>query len=406
LRLLLTDREYQGKTALVIALTSHHARNQLLEQHFRPLLEWEDAKGRRRGLEQGVDYTLELAPQIKLTFSNGSKILFASLEAKQNLSGYSVSIVMADEIDKDAVTPEIWNVITSRARGESEFPRIIATCNPANQSHWLYERYFSLAEQSIAIPGTWCGTVTIYDNSFLSALDVRNAEERYSYSALDSRRLLYGEWVNLEGMVFTAFERARDLYNPESVHIGDAWPKWAGLDFGYNDPTACLWIAKNPADNRYYVYREYYEKGRTPEQNAQELLKGRGKPRYFVCDHYAETLQTYKALGLPVKIASKGKGSIEAGIALLNQLLSQDRLRISKACVNFIRELESYAYDHRTNMPKKNQADHAIDAARYVLWDVAGKAKGGLVVTPRMITQDTRDPLKPPSIPEGNRLAA
>ena len=368
---LLENPLYIGKTALVVGMTTHHCENQLWEQNFKKILQWTDKKGRQRGLIEGVHFKLTKKPQMKVEFSNGSTILFASLEAKQNLAGFSVSIVFADELDKTDI--EWWNLIQSRARGESERNIIFATCNPQNKSHWLYKRYVENYEKGIPNEGVWYGTVTIDDNKFLSDQDKQDAKNRYAYSAHEYRKAILGEWISTDGLVYSQFDRDKHSYDSSQVNIGIEWPKWAGLDFGYNDATAGVYVARNPENNAYYVYREYYESGRTPEINAKHLkqkTRTGDNPAYFVSDHYTETVETYRNQGLNIKLADKGKGSIMAGISIVQQLLFQNRLYIDRSCINLIRELETYQWDQKTGEPKKHQSDHALDAIRYVMFDL------------------------------------
>lgn len=371
---LLENPLYIGKTALVVALTSHHAENQLLEQIFRPILSGAtDRKGNAVGLIEDLDYTVTKKPQLKIEFFNGSKILFASLQADNNLAGYSVSMAYADELDKVS-DEKIWSLIQSRVRGESDYGFSIATCNSdQGQSHWLYQRYFGPQENDGIVPtGCYLETLKARDNKFLSEQTMLTLKNMCFGDGRLEAQYLEGQWVSLAGMVFSEFDMKRHVYEPRTkdnrsgvIEMGLDWPRYVGMDFGFGDETAAYWIAKRPEDGAYFIYREYYQGGNTPRQNYENIKRSMFGNEYitkWVSDVAPEVRLTYREFGLPLQAASKGKGSVMQGVLMMKQLFFENKLFVSNRCENLIRELLRYAWDPRTNEPKKNQSDHGIDS--------------------------------------------
>lgn len=92
--------------------------------------------------------------------------------------------------------------------------------------------------------------------------------------------------------------------------------------------------------------------------------------------------------GLIFKPSTKRQGDKEEGIAVINELMCQNRVIISTTCVNTIWEIDNYYKDDRGNYIKKN--DHEIDNFRY------------LTKMARIVIKET-EPLTPTSKPRKAR---
>ena len=81
-----------------------------------------------------------------------------------------------------------------------------------------------------------------------------------------------------------------------------------------------------------------------------------------------------KRHGLNVREVSK---DIEAGIDRVRELFKANKLKIHESCINFISELETYAYPEKKSeqnfkeIPIKEN-DHLCDSARYALFMHSG----------------------------------
>ena len=371
LRHLLDNPMFVGKKALVVGLTASHCREQLIPE-FKKILTYERKPGQNAGYVEGKDYIITYSPTLKITLPRGSEIIFKSLEAGSNLAGFNVAIAFADEIDK--VQLDTWNEVQNRVR-DTAGGFTIGTCNPSNKSHWLYERYFQFFDEHGVPPdGTWLEYLTMYDNPAIKH-KWADYEKQYGYSNLERERALMGRFVSMQGCVYNGFDRERHTKERDQINIGTEWEVNAGVDFGFKDPTACLWVARTP-ENKFVVFREHYEAEKTISYHAGIIKSGTNgqikKPAKIYSDHYSETVQTYREHGVDLTLADKGKGSIYQGISLIAQLLADDRLLITRNCTSLIREFETYQYNPRTNEPL-DKNNHALDALRYVLTEMEGK---------------------------------
>ena len=89
--------------------------------------------------------------------------------------------------------------------------------------------------------------------------------------------------------------------------------------------------------------------------------------RIMYCDSAEpKSIEELRRLGIIAKAATKGPGSISAGISLLKEF----QIILSKESKNAIKEYYSYSWDELKdgtliNKPKPNQTDHFCDSLRY-----------------------------------------
>jgi phage terminase large subunit-like protein len=160
---------------------------------------------------------------------------------------------------------------------------------------------------------------------------------------------------------------------PESEYLVDPfaipkhWPKFGGLDVGWNK-TAAIWGAIEPETNIIYLYSEHYRGDAEPSIHAQSI-KARGEWIPLAIDTAArgrsqidgENLyQMYQDLGLSLLNADK---SVETGLYTCWQLLSEGRIKVFKTLTNFLNEIRLYRRDEKGKIIKTN--DHLMDSWRY-----------------------------------------
>jgi len=98
-------------------------------------------------------------------------------------------------------------------------------------------------------------------------------------------RMFYlGQFARPEGLVYQEFDPAKHVVEPFRIPAG--WRRIIGIDFGYNNPTAAIWLAVNP-DGVVYAYREYYQRNKLPQESGQEIkrLSQDERIELAACDH-------------------------------------------------------------------------------------------------------------------------
>lgn len=211
--------------------------------------------------------------------------------------------------------------------------------------------------------------------------------ERYIKSIPEDLRELrtIGKFTTLAGAVFKEFRRSIHVIDP--IRIPRDWRKIRGLDFGFNNSTACVWIAEDH-DGRYYVYDEHYRSQAMIAEHVRAINKREwdySQPWYgpTYSDHEAQTRNQYMVEGIPCTPARK---SVNPGIELLRSLMmvqgdGKPRLFIFNNCENLIREVQGYRYPEGTtgrnpiDEPMKKD-DHAVDAMRMAIYSDHVRSSG------------------------------
>ena len=77
--------------------------------------------------------------------------------------------------------------------------------------------------------------------------------------------------------VLPQFSRATHVIN--SFTIPEEWPRFRGIDPGYNNPCAVVWVAQD-GDGTFYVYDLFYEREHTVEKVASAVKARTGRQRF------------------------------------------------------------------------------------------------------------------------------
>lgn len=239
----------------------------------------------------------------------------------------------------------------------------------------------------------------------------------------EGRARLYGEWHRSSGLVL-------DEWNAGVHWIEPLWERppadmslYRGIDHGQVNPMGCLSLAVDK-DGNVFVYREYYQRGRTVFQNAKAIVEAAGNELVEVGNErgtvndsggvifrrYEERFREeyvlkqvmdsrsfalpdansgkplgwlYRCAGLRVNKAS-GKFS-DHWVPLVQALLHIDirrrhvvtgemgapRLYVFNTCVNFKREVEHYVWEEQKGQGKdpsekpRKKDDHLMSCLQY-----------------------------------------
>ena len=177
-----------------------------------------------------------------------------------------------------------------------------------------------------------------------------------------------------QGLVFKEFVRSIHVYKDKQIDE-DAF--LGGVDFGFTNPAAITSV-KRDKRGIYWVFDEYYERGKTDAQVA-EVVAAKEFNKVYPDPENAGAIKELKDRRVNVCEVLKGPGSIKAGIDKMRELFKQGRLKIHVSCINLIWELETYHYPKKVlegnekEVPVKEN-DHLIDSLRYlILMDAKNK---------------------------------
>jgi len=167
----------------------------------------------------------------------------------------------------------------------------------------------------------------------------------------------------------------------EPFEIPSHWPKICGIDFGWEHPTAAVWLAWDRDSDTVYQYAEYRQNRLTAQQHAP-AIKARGQWVPCVWPHDGMSHEKgsgltladqYRSQGLNMTIdhfrnppapGSKGKGDIkiEPGINALHQAMQNSQFKVFNTCTQTIEEKNQY---HRVDGVIYAVDDDLMSALRY-----------------------------------------
>lgn len=288
----------------------------------------------------------------------GGKIYFGSADNPFSLEGVHVYAAWMDEAGQ--MKREAWDVVLRRVGFYGG--RVLITTTPYNLG-WLkteiYDRWKS-GDKNYEV---------VQFPSIMNPAYPREEFER-AQATLPSwkfKMFYLGEFAKPEGLVYEEFDSSRHIIN--SFPIPPEWRRVMGVDFGYNNPTAAVWIAISP-DDVMYVYREYYERNKIPQESGTDILRlceGESIDAVFCDPSDPASIEEYRRIGLPARGANN---AVKEGIENVIGRLKTDRLFVFKGLNNLLDEIENYRWkvhnDSIVDEPVK-EYDHAVDALRYAI---------------------------------------
>jgi len=311
-----------------------------------------------------------------------SRVMFGELKDPESYKSLNLGWFGIDEATE--VSRDGWLMLLSRLRRPGIPPaayKALAATNPG--PGWFRDLFVRNPDSDhVFVPSL------PRDNPHLPP--TYEADLRKVYPELWVQRLLDGNWNVFEGQVFTEWDQHVHIIDP--FDPPPQWPVWAGLDYGSTNPAACIWLTRDP-DGNTYAFREYYQKGRTPHDQAADIV-AMGAPPLIYGDP-ATRAKTLERQGIFMSVMDQWRegglnvvsanNEIMAGLMLIKTLLTcrpdqyfprtglagSPRMFVTRNCWNLIREVEGLAWQRPrsddVNAPEKpvDARDHAIDAARY-----------------------------------------
>lgn len=300
-----------------------------------------------------------------------SEILFRGIKTSsgdqtanlKSLQGITTWILdEAEELVDESVFDKInWSV---RQKGKQN--RIIIMLNPSTKEHWIYKRFF----ESVGVQEGFCGSkgdVTYIHTSYLDNLE--NLEQSFlddiqrvkETNIKKYNHVILGGWLDkAEGVVFTNWEFG--TFNPNNLQTS------FGQDYGFSiDPTTLVEVAIDKAKKIIYIKEHLYKSKLTTSEIAH-INKSIAGNKLIVADSAEPRLiDELVKLGCRVVPTAKGAGSINAGIAIM-----QDYKLIIEG-ENIGKELNNYVYTDKGSKLFCDNWNHAIDAIRYnVSYNLSG----------------------------------
>jgi hypothetical protein len=316
-----------------------------------------------------------------LSLTNGSEVLFRSLDEPDRVRGLNLAWFWLDEAP--LCGHYAWEVLKGRLRQRSFEPAGWATGSPKGRDD--FARDFELA----SLPGHRLFRASTRAN-------LRNLPPGYvedlGYTGPFADQEIEGLFVAFEGLVYRFDASAGGhLRTPEP---GTTFRRViGGVDWGYTNPTAALVFGLD-GDRRAWQLDEFYERRAGLRERvlpALVELTRRYAVQVWYCgpdepEHIDALKAALSAAGLPCQ-ARVADNAVVPGIQTVTaQLAPRDDgthgLYVDPRCKATLAEFGSYCYatvDRTRRDPAEQplkQGDHAMDATRYALHtELAGAAR-------------------------------
>lgn len=303
-----------------------------------------------------------------IELSNGSTIRMGSVSTVDSCVGRSYDLIVFDEAALSADGEDAFNVAL-RPTLDKPNAKAIFISTPRGKNNWFskfYQRGFSEDFPE------WCSMTADYsENERMKESDV--AEARRSMSKAEFEQEYMASFSSFEGQIYSyKSENTMDYVGNDECEI------FAGCDPGYRDPTAFVVIAYNPVEDCFHVVDEYLESEATTSKHALafvEMIQKWGVDNIFI-DSAAAQFASDLAYIYDIPTI-KAKKDVLPGIAYVQNIVEQQRLRVDPRCVHTLAMLDQYRWSIKETAegvgkekPLHDEYSHMADALRYALYTI------------------------------------
>ena len=298
-----------------------------------------------------------------IELSNGSTIRMGSLSTVDSCVGRSYDLIIFDEAALGSDGEAAFNVAL-RPTLDKPNSKAIFISTPRGRNNWFsqfYQRGFSNEFPE------WVSLQADYsENTRMAESDVQEARRSMSRAEFEQEYL--ASFTVFEGQIYSL--AATDVCEPPEDLRGEAI---AGCDPGYRDYTAFCVIVYDQVSDCFWIVDEYLANEATTQQHAEKFTE-------FVVKWGIETIfidsaaaQFASDLAYIYDVATtKAKKDVLPGIAYVQTLVAQGRLKVSPHCTHCLAVFDQYRWDTKEGLqrerPKHDDYSHMADAIRYALY--------------------------------------
>ena len=316
---------------------------------------------RRTGIADAIDTAF-----VKHVSGKVSQLGFKSYDqGREKFQGTRKQVIHLDEEPPLDIYDECF--MRTAAIGGAEQGVVLMTMTPLQGLTELIHGYTENRVSGQALEGKVFIQAGWEDNPHISAEERADLMRRFASRPHELEARMKGVPSLGSGMIYPVTEESV-ICHP--FDIPDTWKRCFGMDFGWTNPTAGVWLAINPDTDIAYAYSEYAQSELSPQTHANNILT-RGAWIPGVCDPAGQAggqadgealIEKYEAHGLRLQ---KADNSVESGIQEVLERFQNGRLKIFSTCEGLLSERRMYARDEKGRVIKKN--DHRLDALRYAV---------------------------------------
>ena len=298
-----------------------------------------------------------------IELSNGSTIRMGSLSTVDSTVGRSYDLIIFDEAALGEGGEAAFNVAL-RPTLDKPQAKAIFISTPRGRNNWFSQFYNRGFDENFP---EWISLQADYtENTRMAESDV--AEARRSMSKAEFEQEYLASFTVFEGQIY-ALKEDDVCEIPEDLR-GEAF---AGCDPGYRDATAYCAIVYDWNRDCFFIVDEYLKSEKTTAEHAQAFTEINDKHGVEVTFIDSAAAQFAGDLAYLYNISTtKAKKDVLPGIAYVQTLLQQGRLKVAPHCTNVRAMFDQYRWDQREGLqrerPMHDDYSHMADAVRYALY--------------------------------------
>lgn len=336
--------------------------------------------------------------------------------SKNKIQGNTLKGALADEV---CLYPKSFiNMLDTRLSLPGA--KMFMTANPEGPNHFMRTEFIlredEINEKSSNGKAFKAWNFTMEDNLSLDE-DYKN-DLKATLRGVFYRRLVLGEWVAAEGLIYDMYydedvldlvEKNRDgtpnenlgniIYPSHVVNTGELLRGanrtrfkhyLVGVDYGITNPTAFVMLGYDEYFGPKYIVKEYYYDSKNqPEQRqktdgefANDLvgfIRGYNVSSIFIDPSAASFKVECLRKGL---FTTDANNDVIDGIRYVSTMFAGYELYVDEKCENIRRELQEYSWEPSEKSKGKDipikDKDHTLDSLRYILYTNFGLYGNGI----------------------------
>lgn len=298
-----------------------------------------------------------------IELSNGSTIRMGSLSTVDSCVGRSYDLIIFDEAALGDGGEEAFNV-SLRPTLDKPGSKAVFISTPRGKNNWFAQFYNRGWTEEYS---EWCSLHADYlENPRMSVSDIEEARRSMSRQHFEQEYM--ANFNSYEGQIYQF-----DPVNIVEWSHRDNIEFIGGLDPGYRDPTAFVVIAYDHQTETFHVVAEYLEAETTTSEHAR-AIKGL-QETWGVDPIFIDSASAQFAADLAYNydIATvKARKQVLEGIAYVQTVIDQGRLKVSPHCKHTLETLDQYQWDTNNVLTKEkplhSRVSHIADALRYAIY--------------------------------------
>lgn len=364
-------------------------------------------------LIEGIHYVTRLSP-MQIRFFNGSEFIFKGMDKSEKLKSiHGISIVWIEECSE--VKYEGIKEILGRLRHATLSNHIIYTTNPVSKSNWVFKHFFKRPvenEEKEVIEQVIQDDIELYekrviktdkryyhhsvveDNPFVPIDYIERLDELKTYDYDQYRVAKLGQFGTHGLRVLPQLEKQDFDKVMNIIESNKQLLFFNGMDFGFETSyNALVRCAVDHKERILYIYWEYYTKGKTDPEIAEDIKEFKTTQELIKSDSAEpKAIKYYRQMGFNMKKCKKFKGSRTVYTKKVKRF---KKIVIASNCRNTWNELHDLVYfvdkNGETIEDRFNIDPHTLSAIWYALdtYEVADLKGGRMFIGGRNINEST-----------------